>query len=187
MKIILVNGKKRSGKDYFAYHLRKYLESHDKKACIMSFANPLKEIVADTFDITFNELDTYKNNTSRYVIDIRDGDKIIKQTDFRKILQYCGNEGLKSQFGSNVWVNLFNDHVKQVKTDFVIVPDFRFLIEDMGDYTIHIFDDDNEIKDTHISENELNDFKFDYYVDNTGHQDLSKEVQRIASDIMKKN
>lgn len=189
MKIILVNGKKRSGKDYFANQLQEELDNQGYSSEIMSFADPLKLIVADTFGITTEELDNYKNKSTPVGV-IHYGyetDSCSKITDFRLILQRFGTEAMKPWFGEDVWVTLLLERARDLDVDFVIVPDFRFSIEDIdGSITVKIRNDDVEKNSTddHASENELNDFVFDYTIDNSGYKDLTDDVQSFITQIV---
>ena len=185
MKIILINGKKRSGKDYFANMLKQELKNVGKTSTIMSFAAPIKEIISETFDITLKQLDSYKN-TEEPVGTIRkkmDGMCYEVLTDFRLILQKFGTEAMKKQFGEDVWVRLLMDKAMKTNTDFVIVPDFRFYTENLpGAITVKIKNDavDNS-GDTHRSETELDNFDFMYTFDNTGYPDINSDVKTFVS------
>lgn len=180
MQIILVNGKKRSGKDYFAEQLANYLDEIGKTSEVMSFAEPIKDIIAETFDITLEQLDDYKNaKQSVGIIHSKmDGHDYQKLTDFRLILQKFGTEAMKAWFGEDVWVQLLMQRVQNLDVDYVIVPDFRFLTEVLDDaITVKIKNDDvDNSKDQHRSETELDEFQFDWIIDNTGYVDLSKSI-----------
>ena len=175
-KIILINGKKRSGKDYLANALKLELEQQGHTAEIMSFATPIKEIVADTFGISLELLDDYKNNSQ--AIDVA-GENLL---DFRVLLQRFGTEAMKSQFGNEVWVDLLKDKVNKSTAEYILVPDFRFLCEDMHKeftvMTVHIFNNNIVSDDTHASENELNYYSFDIMLDNTGYKLDKNDVQK---------
>lgn len=186
-KIILINGKKRSGKDFYASHIVQKLKEQGKSVEIMSFADPLKEIICNTFDISLETFNDYKNEktnlyTQRKKLTGYDYDVV---TDFRTLIQRLGTEGIKPIFGDSVWADLLYKKAQNSKVDYVIVPDFRFLIEEIPNYcTIHIKNDDVDHNDSHASENELNDFRFDIVVDNTGYPDISKNIN-IILDIIK--
>jgi hypothetical protein len=66
--IILIAGKKRSGKNYTAEMLQSMLLKKNISCETFSFAEPLKDIVAKTFLISQSELEDYKNNPNRYKI-----------------------------------------------------------------------------------------------------------------------
>jgi hypothetical protein len=187
MQLILVNGKKRSGKDYFAQMLKKELAIHGKTADVMSFAGPLKEIIAETFDISLEQLDEYKNSSRACGISHSkmDGYEFEKITDFRLILQKFGTEAMKRFFGEDVWVKLLAERAYKSTADFIIVPDFRFLSEDIpGAITVKIKNANfDNAGDLHRSETELDNFAFMYTFDNTDYPDISKDVQEFVKEL----
>jgi hypothetical protein len=178
-KIILIHGKKRAGKDYFAKLLKTELELRNKSAEIMSFAEPLKEIMAVTFGISLEQLDHYKNVSKEICVDG------IAITNFRKLLQVFGTEAMKPHFGDDVWVKLLREKTKESTADFVLVPDFRFKIEIISETTVKILNNNIVSGDKHSSENELNDFIFQHYVENSDYSDeINKEVTKYADYIL---
>jgi len=181
MKIILVNGKKRSGKDFFAAYLRDEIDRQGKKAIIRSFADPMKQIVSTTFGISVQDLEIYKNNPRDFKVFLSHHDLEFAETNFRKVLQLFGTEGMKPYFGDDVWVKLLKDSVKDADVDYVIVPDFRFKIEAISSLTVRVRNKkiEEQCTDTHASENELNDFPFLREIDNTGLPDLGPQVKEL--------
>jgi len=171
--IILINGAKRSGKDHSARIIKDKL-SVNHTTSIMAFADPIKQVIADTFNISLEELNDYKNINQEICID--NGGRYEEISDFRTIIQRFGNEAMKSMFGEKVWSNLLLDKALQCKSDFVIVPDFRFTIEeqviiesDFNVITLKIKNDTAINEDTHASERELDNYKFDYIINNSGY------------------
>jgi hypothetical protein len=188
MKLILINGKKRSGKDHFAQMMQTELDKLGKTSAIMSFADPIKEIISETFDISLEQLDQLKNDATPIGIQeaTYDGYDCLYLSNFRLILQKFGTEAMKKQFGEDVWPNLLLERASKADADFILVPDFRFLCENIpGGFTVKIRNDDIEknCTDNHRSENELNDFKFMYTLDNTGYSLTNKDVQNFIKDI----
>jgi len=159
--IILVSGKKRSGKDYFANMLKEYRSD----IRVMSFADPLKQIVADTFGISLSELEEYKNNPEKYPI-VLPNESI---TNFRLILQRFGTEGMKPVFGKDIWQRLLIEEANKCSENIIVVPDFRFPEEMFeGAITVKIIGSpDIDTGDIHPSEVSLEGFKFDHYIDNS--------------------
>jgi len=188
MQLILVNGKKRSGKDFFAQTLKAEFEKLGKTAEVMSFAEPLKDIIAETFDITHKQLDDWKN-LAEPVGTIRQkmsGVDYTVLTDFRLILQKFGTEAMKKWFGEDVWVRLLASRAYNSTVDFIIVPDFRFLSEDVpGAITVKIKNADfDNAGDTHRSETELDNFEFMHYIDNTGYPNIEQTVSEFAAMVI---
>lgn len=147
--IILINGKKRSGKDFFT----EIFLSNVKNGVRIAFADKVKEILATTFGISVQEFDNLKNTDPKY----------------RKIIQRFGTDAMQTIFGKDVWVKFVVDFINSSNYDYYLIPDFRFEhefinIDGCKTTTIKILGGDG---DTHISENGLNDFNFDYVLDNT--------------------
>ena len=187
MNVILISGLKRSGKDFVAEKLQEKMYSSK----VFSLAEPLKDIVADTFGISRDKLDEYKNNADDvYVNDHPTCETwVSKLTDFRTILQRFGTDAMKKHFGDDVWVNLLIDKLYTLSFTTVIVSDWRFISEynafaDVADvWTVRVHDD-NLTPDDHASETELMDFNFDLVVDNTAKDDsILAEVDRISTTI----
>jgi hypothetical protein len=121
--VILVNGRKRSGKDYITSHLIKALPS----AVSIALADPLKRIISDTFDIPLPTLDTLKNDPDSYPVTFHTPEGP-SHTNFRQILQRFGTEGMRSPetFGKDVWVSTLHRKILASPYQYIFVPDFRF-------------------------------------------------------------
>ena len=165
MKIILINGKARSGKDFAAQILLKKLD----KSVKLAFADSIKDILCNTLEITRNEFDDYKNN----FYDLKYSDKSLT---FRELIQKLG-ENIKSELGDNIWVKraIQKIYTNNYPDTIFIISDFRFPVEYKEIITTFGKDrvitlqiqDKNIPQGEHISENALEDFKFDYIIDNT--------------------
>ena len=180
--VILINGLARSGKDTIAKYMKEELNKREISTEILSFAEPLKQIIADTFDISLTTLEYYKNNADNISIECikenRNDFQVLEVTNFRRILQRFGTEGMKPVFGNNVWANLVVQKIKQSNAEVFIIPDFRFQIEadtilklENEDIAycrfMYIHSDMSTISENkHISENDLKDFEFDYIINN---------------------
>jgi hypothetical protein len=179
MKFILINGKKRSGKDYFAQLLQDELDIRGVSSEIISYADPIKLILAETFDISLDELEFYKNKAS--AVGIKNSkDRYTKVTNMRSVIQKFGTDAMKTWFGEDVWVEILLGTAKTLDADYIIIPDFRFKSEYIEDsITLNIVNDTNTDDcqtSQHISENELNDFDFDFVINNTGYSLTSKDA-----------
>lgn len=184
-KIILINGKKRAGKDTLAKFLSYYLPDCE----ITHFAKPMKEIVAEMLNMPIDDLEVLKNVEEPIGVYDKDRNEFIAYTDIRKILQVFGSGKMKEYFGKDVWAKLLYSTLPD--KEFIIVPDFRFPEE------YRPCDDDNIITirikapwtkdDNHISENALADFKFDYDIINAGSlDDLNDKAKWLAKVIMQR-
>ena len=194
-QLILINGLKRSGKDYLAELIREI----EGEINVISFADPIKQIIADTFSISLEQLEDYKNDEVELYTELPklDGYDYLFVSDFRKILQRFGTEAMKKQFGQDVWAKRGIDLITESDSHINVIPDFRFLIEfneaveqatehGYNVTTINIFNKDLPTPDLHASERELsdNDFEFDYTIDNTGQPANIKEiVKKILSNL----
>lgn len=190
MKLILINGKKRSGKDFTASLIKQAIESRGSTCEILSFASPMKYIVSTIFGITEDQLDVFKNEKFPVYTqdDVGDLDYL---TDFRTVLQKFGTEAMKPVFGEDVWASILYRKAKESNADVVLVPDFRFLIEylelpHITTLKIKHTEIEEACKDTHASETELNDFEFDYYIDNTGYPDTTEDVNNFVDALLNK-
>lgn len=180
--VILINGKKRSGKDYFANALKKELENRGYDCEIMAFADSVKDMLCTSLNISLEDFDNYKNsNDSLYVKNDPEFKPVI---GFRNLIQNFATEAMKPVFGEDVWVRIFLEKVYSSHAKFIIVPDFRFLCEHFSDFTVKIVNNDLDTSDDHRSENELNDFEFDYTIDNTGYRDISNDVKEYVEYLL---
>ena len=168
-KIVLIAGQKRSGKDTFAKILVDEAKLQGKTAEVMSFAEPMKDILAITLGITVKELEDLKNDASN---------------PHRGYLQRLGTEGMKPYFGNDVWLQLTLKRIRNSNADIVIIPDFRFLEEEIGGATtVKITRPSLQVDaaDLHISERALDDFYFDVQVLNDGNiANLIPHARRIV-------
>lgn len=183
MKYILINGKKRAGKDFFASLLKEELVHNGYTSEVLAFAGPIKDIMSIALNITHDELDEFKNNKAPIYIQNK------HVSDVRAILQNFGTEAMKKYFGEDVWVNALCSRAEKTNAEFIIVPDFRFFSEHLpGSVTVRILNSDIcSTSDLHRSENELNEFVFDYELDNTGYCLGTGDAKALAQAIISTN
>lgn len=178
MAIILIHGKKRSGKNHFGAELQRQLEARGVASEIMAFADPVKDILAQTFSVSLEELDNLKNHEA----EICSGEDYL--TDFRVAMQRFATEAMRKYFGETVWVDLMETRIRASKAQVVIIPDFRFLSEYFhGATTINIINAAADSTDEHRSENELRDFSFGHIVHNTGLPDSEHSVRTFLETL----
>lgn len=182
-KVILVSGKKRSGKDFTASLLRDELIARGKTVAIMSFAEPMKDIIYSIFEVSFTEGEALKNQLEPIDYGFKvDRDTREHSTTMRKLLQRFGTDTMKKYFGDDVWSELLYKRAESIDADYVLVPDFRFKCEDHPRATtIRINSNKCDMEDTHPSETELDDYSFDYVLDNSDYK-LNKERISIFVD-----
>lgn len=167
-KFILIGHKKRQGKDTFAKLLKKHLED----AAILSFAYPMKEIVADMKGLELYEYENLKNLNEKVRIE----------------LQRFGSNKMKEYFGDDVWAKLLVSEANKRPEKYIIVSDFRFPIEHIeGSLTIRVTRDNIDLDNAseHISETALNGFEFDINItNNDGLYELDQKAFYMAEDII---
>lgn len=194
-KVILLAGPARSGKDTIA----KMIQKETSKSEILSFAGPLKQIIASTFDISLEDLDFYKNKSDKFILNLSEEEKsnfnVNWGTNFRQILQRFGTEGMKPVFGDGVWADIACKKIKESNNEVFIIPDFRFQIEantvlelvnnDIANvYFLNIYSDMCTITDNqHISEKDLENFEFDETINNM--QGKLQETEFVVSEFIK--
>jgi predicted metal-binding transcription factor (methanogenesis marker protein 9) len=190
----MIHGQKRSGKDYLANKIIEVFPSFQKYA----FADPLKDIISITFDITREELDNHKNEEDGLYIYEDDMIGYKKITDFRKVLQYFGTEAMKKYFGNNVWADLFVKKYNESDNKDFIISDYRFYEDEflylknkINDKIITIkIKNNNKHNDSHKSEKEIPDNYFDYIFDNSNKSEgeLKKFVEMfVEKELGKRN
>ena len=188
-KLILVSGKKRSGKDYSTSLLAGSLRSRGYSVEVKSFAEPMKQIMSVIFGVSLGTIETAKNEPHNFPIVMTQSNteaNVVRfSTDMRQILQRFGSEAMKPIFGDDVWVRLMDQYVQSSSADFIIVPDFRFLIEHIPSaITIRVKYNLAESADQHVSEIELDDFTFDYVLNNDNHQLTQQDLDNFVTMLL---
>ena len=104
MRIVLISGKARSGKDVTAKIIKEYLLKAGKRVLIIHYADFLKEFCRVNY-----------------------GYRGTKDAADRYILQHVGTDVVRKN-NPDAWVNIMVELLKGVKTefDFVLIPDVRF-------------------------------------------------------------
>lgn len=197
--LILIGGKKRSGKDF----TKDFMVDNFGGGSV-SYADPIKQIIAKTFGITVEELDYYKNEEEKlYTLKKKNKDKDKDDyyhqpiINFREILQNFGTDAMKPFFGNNVWAIKAIEQANALNKDIIVIPDFRFIEEytvaleeskksNFKLVTIKIVNDDIKDEDSHSSEKELEEsgFEFDYIIDNTGRPNISPKISEVFESII---
>ena len=178
-KFILIGHKSRQGKDTFAEFLSEYLENSK----ITRFADPMKEILASTFGINEETLENLKNNPE---IKIQDTSNTIPNLSFRDIIINFGNKKIKEIFGEFVWANLLYKRYEKSSYDYIIVPDFRFPIE-YKEHAITVKVQRKQVIPDNEADIALNNFNFDYYIDNNGDlNSLKEKAEKFSKKLLTK-
>ncbi len=187
-RVILISGKARSGKDTTAKIIKDSIVE-GLEVEVLSFAEPLKDIIATTMGISLEQLDYFKNECSKILINTIDVGveprHYLETTDYRKILQRFGTEAMKKHFGNDIWSKIMYDKIKKSRADVIIISDWKFKSE--SDYLLN-FDDEFKIitcevirenqsfNSQHQSEIDLEEVDKDYIIQNDGRDFKSIKV-----------
>lgn len=170
MKIINISGKATHGKDTSALMIKQKLETKNKKVLIAHYADLLKYEAKQFFNW--------------------DG---IKDEKGRQILQYIGTDVIRAK-NPDYWVGFIKEFLEmfQNEWDYVIIPDCRFpneieawKIDGWPNVIVRVLRDNFVSNLTpeqlhHPSETALDDYLFDYYIDNNGDMEqLELEVDKF--------
>lgn len=186
--IIGINGYKNAGKDTVAdYLVDEY--GFDK----ISFAAKGKQVICETFGITLEQLDEWKNDSDMKV-SLADNTITISGTDcdpprvemtFRQFIQKLLNEGMKSAYGELFHVDqLLHTNFQHAGFKYV-VNDLRFPFEamriiELGGYVVRVIRPGLDTSDTHKSEVPLPDELVHFTIPNDGTiEDLQNNVTTV--------
>ena len=161
MKVIMISGKAGHGKDQFATFLKNKLEEHNKTVLIIKFGDPVKWLAQNY--LGWN------------------GEKDEKG---RSLLQHFATDTVRAQFPT-YWADIIAKFIAaENKWDYILIPDWRFINEfetislynhDIITLRVNRFDLNGKPyynsnmrihQLTHISECELDNFNFEYIVEN---------------------
>lgn len=178
--IITVSAKARHGKDTFADIFKKVAEERKYRVLIIHYADILKYVCKQYFNWNGE-----KDEVGRH------------------ILQYVGTDLCRNNH-PDVWVNCVIELIKGLQTeyDFVVIPDSRFKNEieawentNFFNFTIRINrvnEDGTEFNNgltpeqqQHSSETELDNYGFNYTIENRKLEDLENAAQAVLEDILK--
>lgn len=181
MKVLLISGKSASGKDQLAQYIKELLEQQNKRVLTIHFADPIKHFLRDYYD-----WDGKKDERGRY------------------LMQHLGTDTVRKQF-PNYWAVIVSKFIAatQEDWDYVLIPDLRFpnekyIVEKYNDDVINIrinrLNEDGtyyinpnitEAQSQHPSECAMDNYAFDYMVDNSGDlADLAKNAIELVKEIV---
>lgn len=161
MRVILISGSARFGKDSTAFMMKELLEKQKKKVLIIHYADNLKLFAKNYFGWSGQ-----------------------KDQNGRELLQWLGTDVIRKNY-EDTWVDMVVALLKGIKTlyDYIIIPDVRFPneIDRMRDnfdcITVRVirpnFDNGlTEEQRKHPSETALDNYPMEYELINDG--DLEK-------------
>ena len=197
-KIISFSGKKSSGKSEMCKISEKYGYTP------ISFADSLKEIVCNCLNISRSQLEKEKDNKNVYnleknikfisektLIDENIVSKLIVEKNFnsiREILQIIGTDLIRTH-DPDWHVNRTREILENNPEKYYCCGDTRFknekmLIEDLNGQTFYIIRPNNNVVDTHVSENELSSDHFsNIIVNNKSKRELEDYIDNYMSNF----
>lgn len=146
---------------------------------VHSFADKLKQIISVLTECNISDLENGEFKCSE-VPEFWKKSMHIKT--YRELLQKLGTDIFRNHVDTNVWIYTCLQNYDPDKDNW-IVPDVRFIneaeaIKEKGGLLIRVIR--GESKDTHISENDLNNYTdFDYTINNIG--SLSELIMTVLS------
>ena len=176
MQVILVSGKKRSGKNFVGNLIKEYLESKNFKVKTMAYADSLKDIICKSLDLQLEDLEKLKNDRVKIYAGITNENygkalvNYVEISDFRLLLQKFATEGMRATFGEDVWVKAMKKKLKALKDyDYVVITDWRFKIEaklpeKYNVIKVRVDSDQADFNDSHRSETELDNYVLDLMI-----------------------
>lgn len=161
MRVILISGSARFGKDSTAFMMKELLEKQKKKVLIIHYADNLKLFAKNYFGWSGQ-----------------------KDQKGRELLQWLGTDVVRKNY-EDTWVDMIVALLKGIKTlyDYVIIPDVRFpneidkMCDNFNCITVRVirpnFDNGlTEEQKKHPSETALDNYPMEYELINDG--DLEK-------------
>lgn len=202
--IVLISGKMRSGKDTIANIISERLKSSGVCPVIMHFSDSLKEILSKTLGMSLETLNFLKNNPDYKIEQLVQSPNTVgyyyhNSNTMRNMLQKFGTDAMQSILGKDVWVNALKKKIENdTEHNVFIIPDFRFKHEFINDYknfktiSIKVLSNtfDSSLNSKHISEHDLDNFVFDYTINNpkqiTGVTDgVYADCANVVNEILK--
>ena len=140
---------------------------------LYSFADSLKSICINLFDIPFRSLygtDEEKNQIQEHLRweNMPGMDKTVGAMTAREFMQFFGTDIMRKMY-EPVWVNACLNKIKKEQSELAIIADVRFpneakAIEDAGGIVIRLTRNIHD--DKHSSEIALDNYPFTDYIDN---------------------
>jgi hypothetical protein len=187
--IIAFTGIKGSGKNTASNTFQEILGEKNRVGLTVefAFADPLKNIIHETFDINSTQADEIKR------LDI----KPFNGLTLRKVYQRLG-ESIKSKLGQDVWaeyaITQMQEFIDTIKPDVIICTDLRYTNEenclrkfaDDNNYELYIIKMLNtnlEENDPHISENQIQEISEDFLIKASDTDEIKIQIGEIYNAI----
>ncbi len=178
MKIYMIGGKARNGKDTLANFMKKYFEKNGKKTCIMHIGNYIKHFAIDYFDWDGND-----------------------ETKPRTLLQHLGTDIIRIKMNKpNFFIDRLLQDIEVLDNffDIAIISDVRLPLE--FDSIKKVYPDTKKInikrpeliselsskEQKHITETALDDYdNYDYKIINIDLKSLEEEAMKLVEEELK--
>ncbi len=173
MKIYVIGGKAKSGKNTFGEYLREELKEYGYKPCVMHITEPLYGYARNYFEWNGNDRDKP-----------------------REFLQKMGIEIIKEKMGKKDFLlNRLYEDIEILSnffdifiiTDARLVHEFESIKEHFSDVVTIKLERNNyndyltEEEKNHITEREISEYNnFDYIIENRGFQDLRNSAVEVV-------
>jgi hypothetical protein len=188
-KIIAFAGVKGSGKNTAAMEIQRIFGEQRSSGLVVefAFADPLKNIIHESFDIDNGHADEIK----------RLNIKPFNGLTLRQVYQRLG-EAIKSRFGQDIWadfaVNRMQEFVDVINPDIIICTDLRYTNEeahlrkfadDNGHdlYIIKMLNTNIVENDQHISETQIHEIKEDFLIKASDPDEIKLQIGEIYNAI----
>jgi len=183
MKILIITGFARSGKDTLASYIEKASVARGYKCKKLAFAKPMKQIASIMFNMTEKEIEEHKEEPVRWL-----DSKITP----RKFLQHFGTDFVRKIVDENFWVIKMQQEINKAKKegfDLFIITDCRFENElnlkktNKNCLSIKVKRNNRQRISTsgHISEIGIDDDKVDIIFNNDG---TLEDVKCFAKNVL---
>lgn len=175
MKIYMIAGKARNGKDTLAGYMKKYFDEYGQKACIMHISNYIKHFAIDYFGWDGSD-----------------------ETKPRSLLQQLGTEIIREKMHKPLFfTNRLKEDIQVIENffDVVIIADVRLPLEfeeiakDYPDTVkIHVsrpslVSELTQEEQKHITETGLDNYDdYDYKIENNTLEELEKSAKGIVKE-----
>jgi hypothetical protein len=177
--VICLIGYKRDGKTTSMEFLKESIAKQTEEGLVIdtiNFADPMKDIVSNMFNIPLDILDDLKNREDANPLKITDPIKkynFPEHVSIRRVLQKLG-EGVNT-LGDGTWTRALYKKIKTSPADVIIVGDLRYEHEFnylqkrlKGNMFVVRVSRTDKPADTHSSETSLDSIPFDLKINNKG-------------------
>jgi len=192
VNIIGFSGEKQSGKNTASNYFNKmFMADNSKKIPEFAFADSIKRIIHNTFDIEDTTADILKNSD----------ESIFYQLTLREVYQRLAEE-IKSVIRPTIWADLtlekIDGMIKTLNINNIIITDLRYTLEEA---VLRKYCEDNGFNliiikmlrlpsneyqpkvDTHISEIQIKDIKSDYTISAKYNIEIKEKIKEIYNAI----